>query len=61
MYAIIKQDSETAYGVNEYVCDSIEGLSSLPPRCAPGSTAIVLEAGNTCIYMKNTKGEWVKI
>jgi len=41
MYTTIKRDNETAYNVNEYMCDSIADLDSLP-RCAPGSTAIVL-------------------
>lgn len=60
MYATIKRDNETAYNVNEYMCDSAADLDSLP-RCAPGSTAIVLEEGNTAIYMKNTEGKWVKL
>ena len=60
MYAIIKRDDNVAYNVNEYMCDSMSDLDSLP-RCAPGSTAIVLEAGNTAVYMKNTEGKWVKL
>ena len=60
MYATIKRDNEVAYNVNEYACDSAADLDSLP-RCAPGSTAIVLEAGNTAVYMKNTEGKWVKL
>ena len=43
MYSIIKHDDNVAYNVNEYVCDSVNDLNSLP-RCAPGSTAVVLEA-----------------
>ena len=53
MYSIIKHDNETAYNVNEYMCDSVDDLNSLP-RCAPGSTAIILEEGNTAVYMKNS-------
>lgn len=60
MYTTIKRDNEVAYNVNEYVCDSVADLDSLP-RCAPGSTAIVLEEGNTDVYMKNTEGKWVKL
>jgi hypothetical protein len=60
MYAIIKRDVDIAYNVNEYVCDSVSDLDSLP-NCAPGSTAVVLEEGNTAVYMKNTKGKWVKL
>lgn len=45
MYSIIKHDDNIAYNVNEYVCDSINDLDSLP-RCAPGSIAVVLEASD---------------
>lgn len=61
MYATIKRDNDTAYNVNEYMCDSVADLDSLP-RCAPGSTAVVLnESGNAAVYMKNTEGKWVKL
>ena len=61
MYTTIKRDNETAYNVNEYMCDSIADLDSLP-RCAPGSTAIVLgQGGDATVYMKNTEGKWVKL
>lgn len=60
MYSIIKRDTDTVYNVNEYMCDSVEDLDSLP-RCASGSIAIILEKGNTAVYMKNSKDEWVKL
>ena len=60
MYSTIRRDDTIAYNVNEYVCDSIVDLDSLP-NCAPGSTAVVLEPGNTSVYMKNTEGKWVKL
>ena len=60
MYSMIKRDDNVTYNVNEYMCDSIADLDSLP-RCAPGSTAIVLEEGNAVVYMKNTEGKWVKM
>ena len=60
MYSIIKRDENVVYNVNEYVCDSVADLDSLP-RCASGSTAIVLEEGNATVYMKNTEGKWVKL
>jgi hypothetical protein len=60
MYAIIKRDDNIAYSVNEYVCDSVSDLDSLP-RCASGSIAIVLENGNTMVFMKNAEGKWVKL
>lgn len=60
MYAIIKHDDNVSYNINEYICDSMSDLDSLP-RCAPGSTAIVLEYGNATVFMKNTEGKWVKL
>lgn len=60
MYAIIKRDDNITYNVNEYMCDTIADVDSLP-KCAPGSTAIVLEEGNVTVFMKNTEGKWVKL
>lgn len=60
MYSVIKNDGDTAYNVNEYMCDSVDDLVILP-RCAPGSVAIVIEPNNPSVYMKNSQGEWVKL
>lgn len=60
MYSVISHDGDTQYGVNEYVCDSVDDLLVLP-RCAAGSVAIVLEKDNSAVYMKNSQGEWVKL
>lgn len=60
MYSVIKHDDNVTYNVNHYVCDSVDDLDSLP-RCASGSIAIVLEPGNTAVYMKNAEGKWVKV
>ena len=60
MYSVISHDGDTQYGVNEYVCDSIDDLVILP-RCAAGSIAIILEKDNPAVYMKNSQGEWVKL
>ena len=60
MYAIIKRDDNITYNVNEYMCDTIADVDPLP-KCAPGSTAIVLEEGNVTVFMKNTEGKWVKL
>ena len=60
MYSVISHDGDTQYGVNEYVCDSVDDLVILP-RCAAGSIAIVLEENNSAVYMKNSQGEWVKL
>lgn len=61
MYAITKRNDDITIGVMEFVCDKVEDLDSLPPRCSPGSTAVVLEEGNAQVYMKNTEGKWVKL
>jgi hypothetical protein len=60
MYSVISHDGDVQYGVNEYVCDSVDDLVILP-RCAAGSIAIVLEENNSAVYMKNSQGEWVKL
>lgn len=61
VYKLIASNGKVDYGVNEYICDSINDLNSLPPRCESGSTAIVLEDGDIAVYMKNTEGKWVKL
>jgi hypothetical protein len=61
MYFMKKNDDDTARGVSEYICDSVEDLENLPPRCAPGSVAIVLTPGDMAIYMKSPEGKWVKL
>ena len=58
MYAITVLDGDTQYGVNEYVCDTPDDLVTLP-RCAMGSIAIIIS--DSTVYMKNSKGEWVKL
>ena len=61
MYSLIKRDDEVCYNVNEYLCDTEEDVKSLPPHCAPGSVAIVLEENNVRMFMKNSKGQWVRL
>lgn len=60
MYSVISHDGDKTYGVNEYVCDSVDDLVILP-RCAAGSIAIILEENNPSVYMRNSQGEWVKL
>jgi hypothetical protein len=60
MYSIISHDGDVQYGINEYVCDSVDDLVILP-RCVAGSIAIILEKDNPAVYMKNNQGEWVKL
>ena len=61
MYSVIKRDTDIAYNVNEYVCNSVNDLVYLT-QCAPGSVAIVLEeSSDAAVYMKNPEGKWVKL
>lgn len=58
MKAVIAHDGDVTYGVNEYVCDTVDDLLTLPP-CSMGSTAIIISTSE--VYMRNGKGEWVKL
>ena len=58
MYAVTAHDGDVQYGVNEYVCDTVDDLAYLP-RCNMGSTAVVIATAE--VYMKNSQGEWVKL
>lgn len=58
MKAVIAHDGDVTYGVNEYVCDTVDDLLTLPP-CNMGSTAIIISTSE--VYMRNGKGEWVKL
>lgn len=61
MYSMIKRDTDIAYNVNEYICNSVNDLAYLS-QCAPGSIAIILEENSdAAVYMKNPEGKWVKI
>lgn len=44
MYKITSNDGDVAYGVKEFVCDTVDDLKILPP-CSMGSVAIVISAG----------------
>ena len=58
MYAVTAHDGDVQYGVNEYVCDTVDDLAKLP-RCSMGSTVIVIATAE--VYMKNGQNEWVKL
>ena len=58
MYKITSNDGDISYGVKEFVCDSVDDLSILP-SCQMGSVAIIITTSE--VYMKNSKGEWVKL
>lgn len=58
MYAVRAHDGDIEYGVNEYVCDTVEDLESLP-RCKMGSTVLVLDTSS--VYVKDGNGDWREI
>ena len=58
MYKITSNDGDISYGVKEFVCDSVDDLSILPP-CQMGSVAIIIATSE--VYMENRRGARVKI
>ena len=58
MYNITKNDNDVSHGVKEFVCDTVDDLTTLP-RCEMGSIAIVLS--ESTVYMKNGAGKWVEL
>ena len=58
MYTVRAHDGDIEYGINEYVCDTIDDLQDLP-RCKMGSVALVLE--DSSLYVKDGNGDWRKI
>ena len=58
MYTTVKHDNDVSYGINEYVCDTVDDLVSLP-KCSMGSMALIISTSE--VYMKNSSGEWVKL
>lgn len=59
MYKIIKSNGDTTHDIIEYAIDGPEDIDKLPHTSGMGSVAIVISTGE--VYMKNSKGEWVKI
>ena len=55
---VISNDGDVAYGIKEYVVDTPEDMSEVPP-CAMGSTLFVISTAE--IYMMSGQGTWVKI
>lgn len=56
MVNLIAQSGHIAYGIKEYVCDTIADLANLPLDGKAGSTAYIIEDSTT--YILNSKGEW---
>lgn len=58
-YRLTSTNGDIQYNVNEYVIDSLEDLEKLPQNCVMGSSALCLS--DSSVYIKNSKGKWVKI
>lgn len=59
-YIILNNSVNGIHGVKEFGIDSENDLKDLPKACGVGSTAILIKE-DAVVYMKNFKGEWVKI
>lgn len=59
MIKTTKFNGDTAYDIQELICDTPEDMSLIPQNVSWGSTCIVISTAE--VYMKNSKGEWVKI
>lgn len=56
---LTSSNGQVAYDVNEYVVDTPDEIQNLPKKCGMGSTAIVISTSE--VFMKNGRGEWVKM
>lgn len=53
---VVANGGKVHYGVNTYICDSVEDLEALT-SCSPGSKAFVFETNGS--YIKNNKFQWI--
>ena len=53
------QSGHVAYGLQEFVIDTVNDLNYLPIDAPMGSTAFCIE--DSSVYMINSSGEWVEI
>lgn len=58
-FSLIGQNGKTAYGVKNYILDTVADLNNLPISDAPGSTAFVIEESKT--YMLGNNEKWIAI
>ena len=58
---IIKNSGHTAYGLKEYVVDTLQELNELSVDDPQGSLATVINGGNLKYYMMNGNHEWKEI
>lgn len=59
MIAKTSQSGHVAYGLQEFVIDTVNDLNLLPINVPMGSTAFCIE--DSSVYMINSSGEWVEI
>lgn len=57
MINFVARSGKTSYGVKNYLADTETDISLLPTTCAPGSTCLVAESGNT--YILNNSKQWI--
>ena len=57
MVTIISSNGEISYGINIYLCDTLEDLKDIPKSCGIGSKCTVLETQQQ--YILNSKRQWV--
>lgn len=58
---IIKNSGHTAYGLKEYVVDTLQELNNLSIDDPQGSLATVINGGNLKYYMMNGNHEWKEV
>lgn len=58
---IIKNSGHTAYGLKEYVVDTLQELNNLSIDDPQGSLATVINGGNLKHYMMNGNHEWKEV
>lgn len=53
----VNRGNRPFYNMAEFLCDFETDVAVLPTSCGPGSTAKVVESGNT--YMLNNQRQWI--
>ena len=53
------QSGHVAYGLLEFMIDTVDDLNHLPIDALMGSTAFCIETGS--VYVLNSKGEWKEV
>lgn len=59
MITKISQSGHVAYGLQEFMIDTVKDLNQLPINIPMGSTAFCIETGS--VYVLNGKREWKEV